>query len=340
MTAMAEVTSISDWRPARLYPETYPGDRPATSYLLLDDQVHLMYFEDPNDPGSAYIAGKNGGRRSVDSLLRSMGLPGMTDRFAILAYGANRNPGALNIKLRNHGYVSPGNGVGLPVLRGEMRGADVVAGGLSGQGYLYGDLLIESELTSEVVIEAWLTLLDDDQLRVVNDSEGVRGGMYVVARYSGYTIDGVSQVIEPYGYAGNRPILYSPDLGTPLAFKAVNAVNRSLPAMSAREMLDHVLDAFGIRAEISRLTGMPDDENLAAGLARYLNERWWKRFNSEPEPDNGYRYVVDTIGRLIVAHSRAVPTADLKRQQGLALSTDAAYAPGPVATLAKLVGRG
>jgi hypothetical protein len=52
-----------------------------------------------------------------------------------------------------------------------MSSTDVVACGLHGQGYLYGDLLIGSELTEATSTEAWLLLLDHDQLRVLHDSE-------------------------------------------------------------------------------------------------------------------------------------------------------------------------
>jgi hypothetical protein len=33
-------SSVSEWRPARQYPETYPGACPPTSYFILNENVY------------------------------------------------------------------------------------------------------------------------------------------------------------------------------------------------------------------------------------------------------------------------------------------------------------
>jgi hypothetical protein len=64
---------LSDWRAARQFPQTYPGDRPEQSYLLLNENIHLLFWENKDDITSAYFhqaegrkrrgtSGKEGGR--------------------------------------------------------------------------------------------------------------------------------------------------------------------------------------------------------------------------------------------------------------------------------------
>ncbi len=334
-----QITHIKDWKPARQFPETYPGDRPDHHYLILDDRVFALQFEDPQDFGSGFVEQADGRPKRVDSLLTGRGLPTLTERFASLAYGANRNPATLHIKFLNYEYRSPGQGLAVPVLRGRLRSADVVAGGLSGQGYMYGDLLIESEHTRHTVVEAWVALLDEDQLRVINDSEGVSAasGAYVLAQFPGYRIGGCDQEIAPIGYAGSFPIFMAPSFGTPISFASVEAANRSLPAMTPREMFDHLLDVFAIRQEVSKLTGLDNDESLAAELAKYMNGQWWYRFNTRDEPIPGYRQVVRLLDELIQANSENVSTAEIKRKQGLVLPREASYPPDKAMTLGGLL---
>jgi tetratricopeptide (TPR) repeat protein len=56
-------------------------------------------------------------------------LASVEDRYAVVAYGANRNPATLSIKLLNYGYRSPNGVVAVPALRARMSSTDVVACG-------------------------------------------------------------------------------------------------------------------------------------------------------------------------------------------------------------------
>lgn len=331
------ITRVKDWKPARHFPETYPGDRPDTSYMILDDHVLPLHFEDPDDLDGGYIVEADGRHTPADRLLAQLRLPVLADRYSILAYGANRNPGTIGIKLHNYEYRSPGKGLAVPVLRGKLLGADVVAGGLSGQGYLYGDLLVQSEFTTNTRIEAWLTLLDDDQLRAINDSEGINRGAYAMAQFPGFTVDGSDRELAPLGYAGNRPVFVSPRLGKPLSFATIDAVNRSLPAMTPLEMFDHLMDVFDTRQVVREYTGIDEDEKMSAELAKYLNGQWWYHFTTGDNPIRGYRRVVALFDDLIKTHSEPVSTADLKRKQGLLLPVKVAYQPGKSMTLNGLI---
>ena len=241
-------------------------------------------------------------------------------------------------QLKNYDYRSPGRGLALPVLRGRFTGADVVAGGLSGQGYLYGDLLEHSEFTENTRIEAWLTLLDKDQLRVINDSESIKFGFYTLARFSGFTMDGSDQELAPLGYAGNNPVFVSPRLGKPLSFTTIKATNRTLPSMTPLEMLDHLLKVFDIRQVIKEYTGIEADDKMAGELVKYMNAQWWYRFTTGDEPIKGYQKVVTLLNDLIKTHSEpSSSSAHQKRRQSLTLSVKEAYNPSKSLTLSGLI---
>lgn len=333
-----DVTRVRDWKPAREFPETYPGDHPAGSYLILNDHVYPLLFEDPLDLESGYIVDAGYGHMQVRSLLADFGLPSMGERYPSLAYGANRNPGTLYIKFLNYEYRSPGEGLAVPVMKGRLRGADVVAGGLSGQGYLYGDLIVESDHSKDTIIEAWVALLDEDQLRVINDSEGIDGGDYVLAQFPGFKFEGIEHAIAPLGYAGSFPIFVSPALGKPLSFATVEAENRSLPAMTPREMLTHLLDVFDIRRSVSQWTGIAEDGNMAAELTKYMNGQWWYQFHTGNPPISGYQRLIGTMKELMRENSESANTAKLKRGLGLAIPLEESYHPQASMTLRGLIG--
>jgi hypothetical protein len=330
---MASITHIRDWKAARQNPETYPGDRPSSSYLLLDEHIYPVHFDHPLD--LQFYDGHD--PRVVDEVLKKLNLPLVNDRYPIVSYGGNRNPATLYIKFLNYDYRSPGNGLAVPVLRGKISAADVVACGLSGQGYFYGDLLWNSQLTLKTEVEAWLALLDHDQLRVIHDSEGVKDGDYIVARFSGVTIDSFHKSISPMGYAGTAPVLTSPSLQLPLAFKSVEAKGRTLPEMSAVGMVEHLLEAFELREQVCLATGLRNQVDLPAELMKYMNRQWWHRFNSE-QATKGYDRVLGLFTEKIKAHSLPESSAVRMAESGHALSTDEAYFPDQELTFSGLIG--
>ena len=333
------VSHISDWKAARKFPRTYPGDRPDTSYLLLDERVYPLLFERAEDLSSAFFIDENATKWYVDEVLKSLELPFILDRYAILAYGANRNPATIEIKLRNYHYQSPGRGWAIPVLKGTLRGADVVAGDVYGQGYMYADLLLDEETCRDTTVESWLLLLDDDQLRVMNDSEGLAEGIYLVAQFPGYTIEGPDYEIAPLGYAGNSPIFISPALHKPLSFTTIAAFNRTLPAFDPVTMFDHLLDVFDIRHKVSDITGLDHDESLSTELTKYLNGQWWYAFNTRDKPTKGYLKVMELFSNCVRSSSRQLSTADNLSKKGRALTMEASYRPGIDHTIRAMLDR-
>ncbi|HEV2815410.1 MAG TPA: hypothetical protein VGW10_19290 [Solirubrobacteraceae bacterium] len=311
-----DVTRLDHWLPARRHPETYPGDRPPGSYLLLDEVVCPVLLDDPDAP---VVVTPGGEAEALDAVLERAGLPATSDRVAVLAYGGNRNPATLRIKFANYGYRCPGSAVAVPVLRGAIRGADVAACGLSGQGYLYGDLLVDPDLVGETRCEAWVVLADPDQLRVLNDSE-IGTGDYAAARFPGVEV-GRPLGGPVLGYTAHRPCFVSPELGRPLAFRSIDAERRALPEMTPMEMLDHVLGVLGLRDRARAVAGRGVNGDLALAVAHYMNRNWWRSFTGD-EPEPGYGEVLTAVGEGLAARSLAGSSASLLADRGL-LMTDA-----------------
>lgn len=319
------VTPVSEWQPARKFPETYPGKFPHTSYLLCDDRVHPIL---PGDGPFGYRVRTASGWEPADVFLRHRGVPPLSHRIPVLAYGANRNPATLHIKLHDYRQgQSPSSCI--PVLRGRLSGADVVACGLHGQGYLYGELLMAEEYTGSTILDVAILLLDTEQLRVMNDSEGIRSGLYVLAAVPGVSVEGKEGTAAPLAYVANQRVWISRALSSPIAYSSVPAVGRSLPGMNATEILGHVIDTLGLAPEIVAATALEDSPSLAAELAKYLNGQWWYEFHTKNKPIDGYRRIMDIFSERMAGNAVQMRTVDRIKLDGVCLSSGQAYAPGP-----------
>jgi hypothetical protein len=315
------VRGVDAWRPARKFPEHYPGECPEEDYLLWNRRVHLL---DRNTSGELLLRGE--GSPDLDSLLGGLGLPGLADRVPVLAYGANRNPATLHLKLLDYGYRPPnGEDRCIPVLRSELHGADVAAAGLHGHGYLYGELLLNSEYTRGSVLRSRVCLLDEDQLRVLNESEEIRQGRYHLAWIPGVRLLGSGRPTPALGYVADARTWVSPVFQAPIGFASVQASGRAYPSMTATEGLAHALDALGIRREVSALSGLADDEHLASELAKYLNGQWWYHFHTAQPPVPGYRGILDLFRSRIADSSLPVRAYDHLAGQGLVVPAEEAY---------------
>jgi len=321
-------STVQDWKAARSYPDTYPGDCPDHAYVIVDQDVHPLVFAKAGDLSSVAVR-IDGRQLPLDSLLSERSLPKVAERYPSLAYGANRNPGTLAIKMRNYGYQSGETGLVLPVLKGTTRGADVVACGLSGQGYLYADLLPAGEGRQETDIEAWLPLLDRDQVRVMHDGENVRSGLYEVAQFPFRLGEGFNREFPVFGYAGHKCAFLSPVLGEALAYRSIRVAKRVLPEMTSVQMMEHVLEIGGLRAAMAKLARVSEGPRLALDLMRFMNRRWWIRFGGEDQPDRRYAEVISALNAVIDANQAPHATSAVMAQRGLTLSVDRAYDPGP-----------
>ncbi|MDT3395622.1 hypothetical protein RKE29_02980 [Streptomyces sp. B1866] len=318
-------TSVDDWRPARKFPETYPGLSVDRSYLLWHDRVLPISTGEYGE----YLVTLGSSRLLLEDLLGELRLPGLEQRFPVLAYGANRNPSTLYTKLLNYSSRDGGtNGHCLPVLKGRIQGADVAACRFHGHGYLYGEILLGHSLCKNVELEVYVCLVDLEQLAVLNQSEGVGAGLYELAVIPEVLVDDLPQPFSALGYAANQSVWLSPVHETPVAYSLLSATDRILPSMTSREMVDHVMDSLGLRGQISALTGLKNDGRLAEEVAKYLNGQWWYQFHTGEAPIRGYRQVLELFDSRMSAKSAQSRTLDSLRANGLVLSHKDAYAPG------------
>ena len=107
---------------------------------------------------------------------------------------------------------------------------------------LYGD-----ESTRDTELAVHVLLPEEDQARVMHESEGVGTNQYDVAVLRGCALNG-SGATAVLAYLGVAPVFVSPTLGRPLAFSAVPARHRRLPEFGCLETLAHVLDVLDLVA--------------------------------------------------------------------------------------------
>ena len=331
---MSERTAATSWIAARTHPASYPGEHPPSAFALVDTEIVALEWTDPPDlAGISFAAGG-----PLARVLAERGLPALEHRVPVLAYGGNRNPATLELKLRHYNYRSPGLGIVLPVLQARLCRLDVVAGGLSSQGYLYADLHSD-ESTSDVELDVHVLLLDDDQLRVMHESEGTATGQYDVAVLGGISLVGPTAAegaLAVLAYMGSTPVFVSPLTGTPLALSAVRARGRRLPEFDCVGMLAHALEAIDVLADVDAVvtpTGAAsgDARELAAELMRYLNGQWWYRRHTG---DRRLR-ACERLEALLVERLRHYSTGKPRRLAGLerVLSPEAAFRPDPTLRL-------
>ena len=308
-----------------MVPESYPGDCPPGHYLLCGDQILPL---EENYAGNGYdLFTAPGERVDLDAFLAESGASPVAERFPVLAYGANRNPGTLAIKFRHYGSPDPRGGDCVPVLRATIRGADVAACRLHGHGYFYGELLVASPFTADTEIEVRVALADLAQLRALNDSEGLREGMYSAAIVSDVLVSGISKPVSTLAYVTNTRVWASPATGTPVGFSVIPATGRRYPAMASRQLMDHVLDTCGLRRAAARITGLADDDALAHEISKYLNGQWWYQFNSHDSAIPGYADLLALVNSAMDASTVDDHSRDRLADAGLVLGTREAYAP-------------
>lgn len=317
------MTSTADWPAARSHPHTYPGACPAGPFAVVDDAVHPMRMRVEGDIGTLEV-GTGDGWCGVDRLLAERGLTPVAERVPVIAYGGNRSPGTLALKRQHYAYRSTGEGDVFLALKASLPGVDAVAGGLSDQGYLYADLYIGPEV-ADTEIDVWVLLLDRDGVRMLHDSEGVEVGAYACARFDGLTIDGWGAPVSAFGYAGGLPVFVSPETGTPLAFEAVAARGRVLPAHRPVAMLDHAIASLGLGDRVRALTGIGDHPHVGEQAMKFLNGQFWYRRHTADRRVESCEQLEQVIWEGLLGSSHPTTTAGVMGERGAILDNAVAY---------------
>lgn len=315
-----------------MFPTTYPGAAPAHHYLLLDGQVHRITLPG-GDLGAACLTDG----RAVDVVLGSAGLPPLAERVPVLAYGANRNPHTLDLKLDHHDYRTDGTSTAVPVLAGTLADLDVVVAGLSSQGCLYADITPCAGTTARVHV----ALFDVDQTRAIHESEGVGRGGYDCARIPDFIVDDTQVTLEPLGYVGTRPVFLSPVTGEPVAFATISADGRRFTAMDQLAAMSHLIESCELSGELARLLGLdhrtgPSDQ--ARELIRVLSGAWWYVHNTGDESPRNARAIQNLVGRAIERHRAPSSTSRHFGAEGRLVDAATAFAAEGASRLAAQLG--
>ena len=69
-------------------------------------------------------------------------------------------------------------------------------------------------------------------------------------------MSGIGEPISTLAYVANTRVWSSPASGTPVGYSVIPAAGRRYPAMTSRQLMDHVLDTCGLRPGASRITGL------------------------------------------------------------------------------------
>jgi hypothetical protein len=331
--AQSMIEDASKYPSARENPTVYPGERPSQAYLLEGAKVRLIKFSNPEDIHSANIFLEDGTSLSLDERLRQLGAAPLEDRIAVIGYGSNRSPGQLLKKWRDARGRKDAKEKGLdkvqdivPVLKGTIENVDVAVEQFISYGTVYAGILASPETKGQRT-EAWLTLLDHVQLRIMNESEGIHGNPpdYKVAIFPGYRIDGFSKTISPLGYAGNSRIFKSRTHNSPIVFGTVlSSGGHRLPQYDAAGAVELILREGNLAEKVLSIGGV----KTVPKLMLWINHEW----NSDPvrqqtgqvNPNAKYVKVSKMISDYIDSSSIEFKLADQKEKQGLTIPTEEA----------------
>ena len=196
----------------------YPFVRPDHSFLFADGAV---------EPFSVT------GAKSLDAALAERGAAPMTDRIAVLAYGANGAPERLQQK-----YAPLAPGVVFPVINARLFNFDVVyACHYSGYGALPATLAPSPGTIAEIAV----TYLDAVQLARMHETE-LAGRSYVFGclKKINVTQEGLEPLNEIHSYWTGYGCFA--DATGPRALSAVSAKGRRFAATMQKDMQIHMLN--------------------------------------------------------------------------------------------------
>lgn len=225
-------------------PLSYPGERPLSSYLLADGQIHSLRFLSSSSQEPYAVAqhieviqplGES--RASLEEQLDRLQAAPLHQRYAVIGYGSNAVPGQLLKKFGTEAIV--------PVLLGHLSGCDVVYNLVSNFGYAFAELVFDPRFGG---CEVGITFLDEVQLALMIESEQ----NYVLAHVpsdarlpGGQSLRGGAQ--RPlYFFAGFRKIWVPEGEGGPIAVAEIASDARALTALSQYDYLSLAIKQFAL----------------------------------------------------------------------------------------------
>lgn len=226
----------------------YPWERPAGSFVLAGEDVHLL--------------------RDLDPVRRESTIAAFTeDRHPIVSFGANASPARLSMKF---GHFPREKDREVLVLTGELHDHDVgVIPTVPLLGYMPGSLFASPGTAVRAAV-VWVTPTQVEQLAWSEMT--YRLGRLDDARFD---VDDVELEIDDVFAFVARLGAFCVD-GAPVALAAVTAERRTAPALTQTELLDAVAGlVLGPDARAEDLTRAACDDLLA--VMRRASETVWPR---------------------------------------------------------------
>lgn len=212
----------------------YPFARPEGSFLFVDGDV-LPLKNMVRGLTDASVKAENGWQRVGDYLAgRGLaGIPPMSARTGVLAYGANGAPERLTYKFK---AFPPG--CVIPVVQATLRDFDVVH---ASHFSSYGSVPATLERSPGTAAQVAVTYLDDRQLARMHETEfsltnyayGRLGALELELDDLG-TLDEVHTYLTVYGHLAHA--------GSPVALAGIAAQGRAFRVMSQETVLRHARD--------------------------------------------------------------------------------------------------
>ena len=218
--------SIQKFTAPRDDPIVYPGKRPAYSYLTDGVNIYQVRFEEEDfNKAVVFLRDK---WCDLDEVLEEFGTASHLKKYPILAYGSNASPGQLLKKFKD--VASPV----VLVVKGLLLDFDVIYG----TNNLYGSIPAMIVKSPGTIVECWITLLDEEQLIAMNESEQL-GKDYSLGVFNSFQTE-FNKTITVYGYVGLMKG-YNNEVGDFVALSEIKAENRRLPERSQTQILQEIM---------------------------------------------------------------------------------------------------
>jgi hypothetical protein len=218
---------------------TYPFAREPGSYLFVNGVAYPYVKTTEKLLDDSVIRLPDATEMSVRALLSAFGLESQIDRTLapVIGYGSDPSLAQLQRKFLKSGFHGPAV---IPVVKGRLRDYDIV---WSPFFVSYGAMPSTIVPSSGTDVEIWVTWLEKDAVRRMNQSEGV-GELYAFGwlRDVQFALDGPDpkQMLVYVSCYGALTVG-----GSMLALDAVPATNRSARAVDSAAALRVVLPTLG-----------------------------------------------------------------------------------------------
>jgi len=218
--------NISDYSPApREDPISYPGSRPSSSYLFYRNSIYPIKMIKNKRLNESLVLLPDGSESFLDEQLGKWGSSSVDNRCVIMGYGSNANPAQLSVKFKH-------NSKPMPVIKGIMKGYDVVFAPFVAP---YGILPATIEKAEGTEVEVWINFLDDEQLRIMDESEGRDKSYWLVEIDDEVILENGEHVAPVYCYIATNGTLVINN--NPVRFSTIHAINPKYQKMTELEML-------------------------------------------------------------------------------------------------------